>query len=288
MTSPRGKPKLDAIDLRVVPYTRSAAAVALGAREADIAYPCPPAGEYRWLADFARRRRVTSIVFFIFNVHGALSSAEERRWFVQSIDLAAVQRSFDDDLSTVFTSYTMPNRPNTMIARLAQPTRDARDHLRAALHGRQLRIVYAANPVYERVANLVQQELGGEHFAQTERFAAAVLLDRKGPLSGGAFDVALIGLPYGENPDLAPNWSCKSVAPSGANIARWCDLEFENNLERRDTTAALERLIEELVCVPLGPAREDIRLDHRVGGFPMPTPFVPFTYSCAQWTTDAR
>jgi hypothetical protein len=287
-TSPRGKPKLAALDLRVVPYTRTAAAIALGAREADIAYPCGSEREFAWLAQFVRRRRVTSIVFLVFNSEGLLASAELRRWFVQSIDLRFVQRVFDDDLRDVFTSYVMPERPRAEIARLAPRSRLAAGRLRDALNGRPMRLLYPVNQVYANVANVIQQAAGGEQSIETRGYAAAVLLDREGPLSRGMFDVAIIGLPYGDEPDLAPRWSCKHIAPGGGNVARWCDREFDAALERHDTRAALDRIVDNLICVPLGPAREDIRIAARVEGFPAPLPFVPFTYSCANWSMRDR
>ena len=283
-SSPRGTPRLDAIDLRVVPLD-STVAVQIESGEADLAYPLPSRERYPGLKRFDVHRRVTSIVFLIFNTEGALNTSSLRRAFAGALDLRRLQHTFDEDLAGLFTAYTMTGWSDGAFRGSVTRSPSASRTIHDTARHRPLRVVYlSGNPRYETVANVLQQDLGGETVVEQRRFPIAVLLAPEGPLWKGAFDVAIVGLPYGDDPDLAPAWGCVNRAPHGANISRWCDAAFESALARHDVGAALRRMVDELVCIPLGPAREDIGVDQRVQGFHAPPPLVPLTYGCTQWS----
>ena len=114
--------------------------------------------------------------------------------------------------------------------------------------------------------------------------AASQYLGRDGPLRTGSFDVAIYGVAYGRDPDLAADWSCNRRPPRGGNFTRWCDPAFDRAVREGREGSALQRLYGGLPFVPLSHAYEDVGVSRHVVGFTPPSARVPMTYSCDRWS----
>jgi ABC-type transport system substrate-binding protein len=281
--SPRGAAKIGGIELMLL-GAEITANVQLLSGEADIALPLAPnaIGAER----FARVTRVTSTAGLLINAEGLLRTPAMRRAFAAVADVPALQRAYDRRRKDVFASIMMegPNDPS-LAAALAYDPRLAAD-LEGVTRDRELVLAYVnGSPAHERTMTLLQQNLTAAGVRSALRpYPISVYTGPVGPLRRGTFDVAINGLEYGDDPNLAPDWSCANRPPHGANFARWCDPAFDRALQRPSPGTAVRLLYDDLPFVPLSRAYEYIGVGPRVGGFALAGPSLPATYLCAAWT----
>lgn len=280
--SPRGVPRADAIELRLI-ASELTANVQLLSGEADIALPLT-SGAMR--SDrYAQVRRYTSTAALVFNAEAALRSAELRRAFARAIDVRALQRAYDRHRTTLRASLVLGSPNDASFAAALAGEAAPAALLRDLLNGTELTIAYVGeSAVHQRVATLLQQMLRSAGVAAVLRPASAsVYAGSAGPLRTGRFDVAISGFTYGEDPDLAADWSCANRPPAGGNFSRWCDARFEAAILRNDVDGARRRLYDSMACIPLSEAYEVIGVSSRVRGFSAPPLLVPATLGCARW-----
>jgi hypothetical protein len=141
--------------------------------------------------------------------------------------------------------------------------------IRGNKHHEQLRLILSQN----------QPRVAWQMNGTTE----LAYMSEQGPLRAGRFDIAVSGLIYGDQPDLAADWGCADGKPVPGNFGRWCDAGFNAAIARGDDAKALRRLYDEIPCIPLTHAHEDIGVSPRVEGFDAPSPLTPATYGCNRW-----
>ena len=281
-TSPRGVAHLGALEVRLLGSERTAGVMLLSG-EADIALPLTPAAAAG--GRFARVRRFTSTAVLLCNVQGALASAAARRAFAGSVDVPRLQRVYVRQHGVPLASLLMAGPNDATFASALAPDPTAPERLRRHLGQRELIVAYVAeSPAHQRVFAYLFDALARAGIqARALPAPGTVYLGAAGPLRTGRFDVAIDGFTYADDPDLASDWTCANRPPAGGNFARWCDAAFDGAIRRGDRAAALRRLYEELVCIPLARAYEDIGVGPRVRGFTPPAPLVVATYGCARW-----
>jgi ABC-type transport system substrate-binding protein len=280
--SPRGRPAIDEVGLRLIgfPATR---AIQMRTGEAHIGLPLAPdamAGNYTMLT------RLTSVATLAFNAAGPFHTGQLRRLCAQTVNVSALQDAYlKRKSSPLFASLLMqgandPAWERVLAARVA-PGHELRDALGEIL----IRLVYAdGSRSHERTMLLLQQQLKDAGIAAQllgspfESYTAA-----DGPLRAGSFDIAVIGYPNLDGSDLAASWSCQNAPPHGGNFTRWCDVPTDRALREGDSTAVLRRLYDEMAVLPLGVASETIGVSDRLTGVTAPETLVPFTYRCNEW-----
>jgi len=283
--SPRGSPRLDAIELRLLSSDMSAN-VRLLSGEADIALPLTPNafGTDR----FRRLRRITSTAVLILNADRTLHDVAARRAFAHAIDVPSLQRAYDRKRMTLLASLLLSGGNDARFARALAFDRSTTAALRGAVADRELTIVFVTeSPAQTRMATLLQQTLLTAGVASALRPApTSRYTSLEGPLRSGAFDIAVVPLTYGDDPDFEADWSCDSRPPAGGNFARWCEPGFESAIRRGERRAALRMLYDTIACIPLSRAYEDLGISPPVRGFVAPPLLVPATYSCTRWELD--
>ncbi|MDB5073078.1 MAG: extracellular solute-binding protein family 5 [Candidatus Eremiobacteraeota bacterium] len=285
--SPRGTSPLDGIELRLVTLDVTAN-VQLIAGEADIALPLPP--RPLGMGNFRRVRRVTSTAVLMINTAGVLDTVAARHAFAAVANVPVLQRAFDRERTSLLASLLLTSESDSAFARLLEfhPERGAA--LRALMGDRELTLVYVAgSPAHERTMTMLQQQLKAVGLRSVLRpYPAFMYTGSAGPLRSGKFDVAVYGLLYRNNPDLAADWLCRNRPPNGGNFARWCDPVFEGAIGSGAQSRAIERIYSEVGCIPLSRAYENIGVGPAVVGFAQPLPLVPATYGCVRWDLSAQ
>ena len=281
--SPRGRPNLDGIELRLI-SSETTANIQLLSGEADIALPLTPAaiGSNR----FRRVERTTSTAVLLFNTETAFHDEAVRRSFARAVDVAALQRAYDRRRTSMLATLLLSGESDPAFRRSFRRDSHAGMILRSALGGREISIAYVReSAAQERTATLLQQFLAEIGVAAALHPAPGFIYQgAQGPLRTGRFDIAVAAFIYADEPDLAADWSCADRPPSGGNFGRWCDPAFETAASREDRPAMLRRLYDSMVCIPLSRAYEVLGVARRVGGFLDPTPLTPATYGCASWS----
>jgi len=284
--SPRGAPRLDALELRLLRLDVTAN-VQLLSGEADVALPLP--SNLLGADRFRRVRRTTSTAVLLMNAEGALGTTLLRRAFAAAADVPALQRAYDRTRTSLLASLFLSGRDDDDLAATLAHRPAAASALRDVTRERELTLVYVGgSPSHERTMTLLQQNLGLAGVRSSLRpCAASVYMDEVGPLRSGRFDACIYGLVYADDAELAADWGCANRPPHGGNFSRWCDPAFESAIERGDHGAAARRLYDELLCLPLSHAYEEIGVAPWVHGLDAPVPLVPATYGCAGWSISA-
>ena len=280
--SPRGIPRVDAIELRLLTL-ETTADLQLRSGEADIALPLSPgaagSSAYRTV------QRFTSAAVLLLNCATAFADASVRRAFAGSIRVAELQRAYDRRRTALYSSVLLTGEDDPGFASALQPQPSAAARLRESLAGRTLTIAYIrGSPAQERTVLLLQQTLHEVGVASDLRGVPGALYQTAdGPLRTGRFDIAVYGLAYGDAIDLAADWTCNALPPAGGNFARWCDPRFDAAAARGDVRTMQRRLYDTMACIPLSRAYELLGIGRRVVGFAAPEPLTPATYRCAEW-----
>jgi ABC-type transport system substrate-binding protein len=281
--SPRGSGELGGIELMLL-GAELTATVQMLSGEADIALPLAPNAV--GAEHFTRIPRVTSAAVLLMNTEGFLRTTAVRHAFAAVAGVPALQRAYDRRRTDVFASIMMegPNDPGLRAALEYRP--QLGPILAGATRDRELVLAYVhGSPAHERTMTLLQQNLAAAGVASALRPSPLALYsDLIGPLRKGTFDVAIDGFAYGDDADLAADWSCANRPPHGGNFARWCDPAFDRALQRRAPETALRLLYDGLPFVPLSRAYEYVGVAPRVGGFALAGPSLPATYLCARWS----
>jgi ABC-type transport system substrate-binding protein len=281
--SPRGLPAVETLDVRLL-SSEITASVQLLSGEVDIALPLSPAAAAMW--PWRKVRRVTSTAALLLNAEGALSTAALRHAFAAAIDVPRLQRRYDVRRTELLASLLMSGRNDARFAAALTYDADAAALLKRSLHGRELLVAsVAASPSHGRVVAQLADTFERTGLAyRMIQVPASRYLGVSGPLRTGNFDIAIDGFTYLDDPDLFTDWACSNRPPAGGNFARWCDASFDLAVLRGGTSAALRRLYDAMVCVPLSRAYEDVGINARVRGFARLRPGVPATYECNQWS----
>jgi ABC-type transport system substrate-binding protein len=280
-TSRRGRPRLDAIDLRYL-YDSQFDVAPLKRGETHVVIPLPG----RTPVDPAYRRiaRVTGTALLIFNASGTFRDVELRRSFAKMINVPLLQRRYDPGQRSFLASFLVAGANDAALERSLQPDEAASATLRAGLRGSSVRIVTVPRGTAFQVADSVRDLLTkADMRAELVIAQYAGLFGPNSPLRRGEFDLAVNSYIYGDEADLAADWGCAEQPPQGGNFARYCDPTFEAAVAAGNTTAALRRLYDQLVAIPLSRAHEDIGVGPAVCEFPAPPLLVPATLSCARW-----
>jgi hypothetical protein len=275
--SPRGKPRIDAIELRLRPGEAKAVS-----SEPDILLPIPvdAVGAER----FRRVHRPTSTAVLLFNATGIFGDSTMRRAFAGGSNMLLLQRAYDPPKENLVASILMTGDNDPALTRTLTFDSRAAALLEASLQGHEPVFSFLrGNKHHEQTRLTLGQNLPRVAW-QMNGTTGLAYMSEQGPLRTGRFDIAISGLVYGDQPDLSADWGCASGKPSPGNFARWCDARFESAMARNDTATALRRLYDEIPCIPLTRAHEDIGVSPRVEGFDPPAPLTPATYGCYRWT----
>jgi hypothetical protein len=278
----RGRAQLDEIDLRYL-FSRETEYVTLLSGETDVALPIP--GRFPASASFRRLRRYTGITLMLFNAEGPFGDFATRVALARSLDVFSIQRGYDPRRTSLLASFRVGARNDPSLARRFAFDPAAIDDLRRRLSGHEVRLVTLPGTTVDVAMGLVRQRLVNDAGVTVSMIGTryAGLYGPTSPLRTGDFDLALNSYAYADAADLRADWSCATRAPAGGNFARWCDPALDHAIAKSDTTAAFRRLYDQVAAIPMSEAYEDIGVARRVCDLPAPAPFVPATYTCADW-----
>jgi peptide/nickel transport system substrate-binding protein len=279
--SPRGAPASAALDVRLVPSSTTLG-VELAAGEVDLVLPIvrglPGSDRYHIVS------RHAGTIVMLFNCDATFRTAELRRAVLRALDVDALQRTIDPGIDARTTGLLPPGERDD--ATFPFPARDV-ERARRELRGVTVpvTIVYLAESRrYARLALLLRQMLRDAGLTvEIAPRPQAMYQTALGPLRTGRFDLAVSGLPYDEQPDLAADWSCATIPPRGANYARFCDPVFERELTHASVRDALRTLMNRMPLIPLARSTESFGIGPNAIGFDAPPPFVPPTLSAQRW-----
>lgn len=279
--SPRGEPAWHGVEVRIVP-SQSTLALELTSGEADLVLPL-----VRGLAGTERYRLVSrhnGTIVLLFNCAGVFRTAPLRFAALRALDIDELQRTLDPGFDSRILGVLPPGAANDVV--FPFPPHDVG---RARAELREIRgpctIVYVAESRrYARMALLIAQMFQAAGVtAEIVPRPQALYQAPLGPLRSGRFDLAVSGLPYDEQPDLASDWSCEAMPPRGGNFARWCNPEFDTIVSSGETRRALMILARSAPFIPLARNTESFGVSRSVTGFEAPAPFVPPTLSAHRW-----
>ena len=162
----------------------------------------------------------------------AMSDRRVRLAVAYAVDRAMIARTVYRGYSRLATTELSPLFPEHDVATAAWPYDPAR--ARALLGGRRLAVRISFNAsenAYGAVATVLQANLRAVGFDATLRGATPSVLyappAQHGVLYDGLFDLEVGGWYGGLDPEASESWTCANRAPSGPNVARWCDRRYD-------------------------------------------------------------
>jgi peptide/nickel transport system substrate-binding protein len=241
-------PKLDRVVIKMIPDENSAF-VALQAHAidfTDITYAQVSAARaVRGVRVVAVPRNEADDIEFQTQ-SPAVADLEIRRAIAYAIDRATIARSVYLGYSPLATTEIPPLFPEHDAAIRAYPYDPAR--ARAILGRRRLAMRISFNlseNTYAAVATVVQANLRAVGVDATLHGATPSLLyappAQHGVLYDGLFELEIGGWYGGLDPEASEPWTCANRAPSGPNVARWCDRLYDDAFADQQTRVGAAR-----------------------------------------------
>jgi peptide/nickel transport system substrate-binding protein len=276
------KPKLARLELRMIPDGNSAF-VALQAHDVDVAALTTPQ-----MRDQARATQGISILRTPENGTEwiSLQTSEPptkdlhvREAIAYALDMAPIRKTFGGDypqaesfLPPVMMPWYEP----------LQPYPHDLQRARALLGGKSVdaeMVIAAENPLWSRIATVVQQELAPAGIrVAIKKYPTTLFNAPEGPIRNARFTLSIDGWLGGADPEQSIVFTCAQATVNGDNISRYCDPRFEalfadqavtpNENTRRSDFAQMQRLIHDAVpVVPIYYTAWFDGLDAHVHGF---------------------
>ena len=261
-----GAPGLKAIDMRYTPDTATTIDQ-LRTNELDGALEADPAFVRRYEAlPHARVTNVpnaAAVVLMFQTAHPDLATVAVRRALADLVDASSLAReayhgavtsidptrglfSYADDPAAPWPHYD-PAAGARVLDALGW-RRDASGMRRRFGRPLTLALVYANDSPAVRLAAVVLQQqfaaagirLDVQSFVYSQFYRPAT---EGGPLFGGRFDLALVTLSTNVDPDQTWLLACRERAPSGFNLARYCNPRVDAALAASETALERERRV---------------------------------------------
>ena len=164
-----------------------------------------------------------------------------REAIAYAIDRAAIARTVYRGLSPLATTEIPPVFPQHDSRIAAYPYDPAR--ARALLHGQHIEVHISYNlseDVVRTVATVVQADLRAVGIDAVQNGATPSLYyappDQGGILYDGKFDLDIGGWYGGLDPEASEPWICANRAPTGPNVARFCDPAYDAAFDAQQRT----------------------------------------------------
>ncbi len=240
----RPAPHLKRIVLRIIPNS-DAAFNALRAGDVDVAPIYPDM--------LARAREVRTITLvrtpenatFWLSLQTSRAPANDlrvRRAVAYALDMQTIARAYQHAYPQA-AAFLPPVLPwhDAGIQSYPHDVRAAR----ALLGGRSVDVLIVTaseEPLYNRIATVVQQELSdaGMH-ATIKRFPTALFNAPEGPIRNARFSISIDGWLGGADPEQSVVFLCSQANPDGDNISRYCNPRFEALFRDQERTAKTTR-----------------------------------------------
>ncbi|HEY9179660.1 MAG TPA: ABC transporter substrate-binding protein [Candidatus Baltobacteraceae bacterium] len=261
----RPAPKLARIILTIIPDA-TAAFDALRAHDVDVAplYPQMLA-QARGLHDVRVQETPENATFWL-SLQTSRPPAQDvrvRKAFAYALDLNTVADAYD----RVYPAAGAILPPelawhDASIRPYPHDLRKARELLGGKPLDAQL-VTITENPLYTRIATVVQQQLAQAGVrVSIKQFPTALFNAPEGPIRNARFTIAIDGWLGGADPEQSIVFLCEQANADGDNISRYCDPRFEalfRDQERTRSTArraadfmAMQRLIhDDVPVIPL-------------------------------------
>ena len=276
------KPRLSRLELLMIPDGNSAF-VALRTHDVEIAALTTP--QMR-----SQARRIPGLHILRTPENGTewislqttrppAASQRVRRAIAYALDMAPIRKTFENDyeqagsfLPPVMTPWYKPLVPYPHDLQRA----------RALLGGQSIdaaMVIAAEDPLWSRIATVVQQELAAAGIRVTiKTFPTTLFNAPDGPIRNARFTLAIDGWLGGADPEQSIVFTCAQANANGDNISRYCDPRFEGLFAdqavtsdeqwRRSDFVQMQRLIHQAIpVVPLYYSAWFDGLDAHVHGF---------------------
>jgi len=251
------KPKLARVEFRMIPDGNSAF-VALRTHDVDVAALTTPQMLHQARSEASIRVLRTpengTEWLSLQTARPPASSFAVREAIAYALDMAPVRKTFGEDypqagsfLPPVMTPWYVPLEPHPPdLARaralLAAKTVDA------------VMVITAENPLWSRIATVVQQELGPAGIRVTiKKYPTTLFNAPDGPVRNARFTLSIDGWLGGADPEQSIVFTCAQATVNGDNISRYCSPQFErlfsnqavtpNEGQRRRDFAQMQQLI---------------------------------------------
>ena len=292
----RPVPKLARIELTIIPDVM-AAFDALRAHDVDIAplYPQMLA-QARLLRDVVIHETPENATFWL-TLQSSRPPADDvrvRRAFAHALDLNTIADAYDRVYPQA-SAILPPELPwhDASLKPYSFDLQKARELLGGRTIDAQL-VTVTENPLYTRIATIVQQDLARAGVrVSIKAFSTALFNAPEGPIRNARFTISIDGWLGGADPEQSVVFLCSQANPDGDNLSRYCNPRFEalfRDQERTHSTAqrardfiAMQRLIhDDVPVIPLYYETYFDGVDARVQGFArnmLRYPVAPETWS---------
>jgi ABC-type transport system substrate-binding protein len=109
-------------------------------------------------------------------------------------------------------------------------------------HVEALLVLQSGNPLYTRIATVVQQQLALVGVRVTiKQFPTAIFNAPEGPIRNARFTIAIDGWLGGADPEQSIVFLCSQATVDGDNITRYCNRRFEALFRNQERTASVAR-----------------------------------------------
>jgi peptide/nickel transport system substrate-binding protein len=239
------KPKLARLELRMIPDGNSAF-VALRTHDVEIAALTTPQmrGQARSMDGLRVVRTAENGTEWISlqTSQGAAADLHIRQAIAYALDMTPIRKAFSDDypqagsfLPPVMTPWYEPIDP--------YPHDVAR--ARKLLGGRAIdavMVIAAENPLWSRIATVVQQELAPAGIRVTiKKYPTTLFNAPDGPVRNARFTLSIDGWLGGADPEQSIVFTCAQATVNGDNISRFCNTQFESAFADQAVTASPSR-----------------------------------------------
>jgi peptide/nickel transport system substrate-binding protein len=107
-------------------------------------------------------------------------------------------------------------------------------------HVEALLVLQSGNPLYTRIATVVQQQLALVGVRVTiKQFPTAIFNAPEGPIRNARFTIAIDGWLGGADPEQSIVFLCSQATVDGDNITRYCNRRFEALFRNQERTASV-------------------------------------------------
>jgi peptide/nickel transport system substrate-binding protein len=246
------KPKLTHLELRMIPDQNSAF-VALRTHEVDVAQlgNAPLVRQARSIPGLTVIETPENGTEWISlqSLRGPASDLRVREAIASAIDMAPIRKTFEG-IYPQAGSFLPPVMSPWYDAAIA-PHRYDLQRARALLRGQSVDavlVVQSENPLYARIATVLQQEFAaaGIH-ATVKKYPTALFNAPDGPIRNARFTMAIDGWLGGGDPEQSIVFTCAQANVNGDNISRYCDPRFEQLFADQAVTADPKRRLRDFV-----------------------------------------
>lgn len=124
---------------------------------------------------------------------------------------------------------------------------------RALLRGRNIDVqlvTVSENPLYTRIATVVQQQLAQAGIrVSIKEFPTALFNAPEGPIRNARFTIAIEGWLGGSGPEQSIVFLCAQANPDGSNISRYCDPRFEALFRDQERTRSTVQRMRDFIAM---------------------------------------